>query len=320
MALRTLAWCALLLALPAQAVEAVIELRPEVLLNGSRMTLADVARVAAPSVELRQALEGVPLGSAPLAGQVAQRSQAELDLALRGLSLARGVSIVWRGAERVRIQSQSQPLDSALLRELARAQLQQGLGAADVELDVRLAAPLPDLAAPAGALQYRARLVDGSRLRPRMAVWIDVLAQDVVYRSVIVPLAVSAWRNVYVAQRALPAGAVATAADFVLRREEVAGLPDAPLAGGALQHGGRVRQALAAGQVVTARQIAPAAMVLRGDRVRLVTAAAGIEVETGAYAQADAVVGQQVQVRPERSNDMVMARVMAPDLVRIEGR
>lgn len=318
--MRALAWCALLLALPAQAAEAVIELRPEVLLSGPRMTLADVASVATPSAELRRALEEVPLGSAPLAGQIAQRSRAELDLALRGLSLARGVSIVWRGAERVRVQSQSQPLDGALLLELARTQVQQGLGGPEVELDVRLVAPLPDLAAPAGPLQYQARLVDGSRLRPRMAVWIDVIAQGTVYRSVVVPLAVDAWRDVYVAQRALPAGTVATAADFALRREEVAGLADAPLAGGALAHGGRVRQALAVGQVATVRQIAPAAMVLRGDRVRLVTAAAGIEVETGATAQADAVVGQQVRVRPERSNEMVTARVMAPDLVRIEGR
>ncbi|OEZ96668.1 flagellar basal body P-ring formation chaperone FlgA [Duganella sp. HH101] len=311
---------ALVLALSARAGEVVISLRPDVLLSTPRVTLADVAQVETDDAQLRQAFGGVSLGAAPLAGQVEQRSRAELDLAMRSLSLSRGQRIVWRGAERVRIQSQSQALDGELLLDLARAQVQQRFGAAGQELQLSLAAPLPDLAAPAGALQYRARMVDASRLRPRMPVWIDVMAQGAVYRSVVVPLAVSAYRSVYVAQRALPAGAVATAADFALRREEVADLADAPLAEGALEQGGRLRQPLAVGQVVTVRQIAPAAMVLRGDRVRLVTAVAGIEVETAAYAQADAVVGQQVPVRPERSNDMVTARVMAPGLVRIEGR
>lgn len=320
MTVRAAAWAALLLALPAQAGDVVLRLRADVLLSAPRMTLADVAEVDAAGAELRQAFGAAPLGHAPLAGHVEQRSQAELDLALRSLALSRGQRIVWRGADSVRIQSQSQALDSALLLDLARAQLLQGFGAEGLELEARLAAPLPDLGAPAGALQYRARLVDASRLRSRMAVWIDVIADGTVYRSVIVPLAVSAWRQVYVAQRPLPAGTLATAADFALRRDEVAGLDDAALAEGALRQGGRVRQPLAAGQIATVRQIAPAAMVLRGERVRLVTAASGIEVETSAYAQADAVVGQQVQVRPERSNDMVTARVMAPDLVRIEGR
>ena len=306
----------------AQAAQVTLELRQEVLLSQPQMTLADLARIDAADPALAQALGRVVLGQAPLAGQLAQRSRAELDMVLRGQALALGLDIAWRGAAGVRIRSERQRLDGQLLLELAAARLRQELGhdPGAPRLEARLAAPLPDLAAPAGALEYRARLVDPSRPRARMAVWIDVIAHGAVYRSVLVPLAVSAHRNVYVARRALAAGSVAAAADFEQRDEDVAALADAPLAPGTLDHGGRVRQALAGGQVVTARQMAPNDMVLRGDHVRLVSQGGGIAVETGATALADALVGQQVRVRPERSNEMVTARVTAPGLVSIDGR
>lgn len=306
----------------AQAAQVTLELRQEVLLSQPQMTLADLARIDAADPAQALALGQVVLGRAPLAGQLEQRSRAELDMALRGQALALGLDIAWRGAAGVRIRSERQRLDGQLLLELATAQLRQELGhdPGARRLEAKLAAPLPDLAAPAGALEYRARLVDPSRPRARMAVWIDVIAHGAVYRSVLVPLAVSAHRNVYVARRALAAGSVAAAADFEQRDEDVAALADAPLAPGTLDHGGRVRQALAGGQVVTARQMAPDDMVLRGDHVRLVSQGGGIAVETGATALADALVGQQVRVRPERSNEMVTARVTAPGLVSIDGR
>jgi flagella basal body P-ring formation protein FlgA len=153
-----------------------------------------------------------------------------------------------------------------------------------------------------------------------MAVWIDVLVQGVLYRSVVVPLTVGAQRSVYVALRDLPAGSVAAAADFAERREEIGNLHDAALPAGALAHGGRVRQALAAGQIVTVRQMAPEDMVLRGERVRLLSGGAGIAIEISALAQADARLGQRLPVRLERSNETVMARVISPGVVGVDGR
>jgi flagella basal body P-ring formation protein FlgA len=249
-----------------------------------------------------------------------QRTRAELDMVLHAQPLAPGHRIVWRGADSVRLQSASQMLDSALLLTLAQQQVRQVFAAPGLTLELRLAAPLAELVAPPGALQYQARLADATRLHARMAVWIDVLAQDAVYRSVLVPLAVQAWREAYVARRALPAGALLAPADVELRREDVAGLAEAALAPGALASGGRLRQALEAGQIVTTRQVAGGDMVLRGDRVRLVSHGAGIAVETSAMAQADAVVGQQVRVKPDRSNETVQAWVIAPGLVSMEGR
>lgn len=304
---------------PAGAGELTLKLRADVLLEGGQYALADIAEDAGHGAGMGS-LGAVVLGPAPLVGQVARYSRAELDTALQGQLLANGQRVVWSGAERVHIRSRSQALDPALLLQLARDEVVARFDADGAGIDMQLVASLPPLAAPIGALTYRARLVDTGRLRPRMAVWVDVIAGDAVYRSVLVALAVTAPRAVLVARRALPMGAVATEDDFAEQLADVAMLDDVALQRPALAHGGRLRQTVAPGQVLQARHLTSDGMVLRGDRVQLRTAASGIAIETVAYAQADAVMGQQIRVRPERSSETVLARVTAPGTVSLDAR
>ncbi|MRW94165.1 flagellar basal body P-ring formation protein FlgA [Duganella sp. FT80W] len=312
-------WGLLMLLVSSQvcADQIVLDLRAEVLLHQPRATLADVAVVTAADPDLQQAFASVVVSSAPLAGYVEQRSRAELELALRGQALALGHSIVWRGATAVRLRTEVQQLDNAVLLEVARDALLQALGN-EGRVEVVLATPLPAMAAPTGALSYQARLLDASRLRARMAVRVEVMVQGTLYRSVIVPLAVRAYRRVYVAQRMLAAGNQVVAGDVIEREQDIAPLGQSPVPVGALHDGARLRQSVEAGQVLGAQHLVADGALLRGDRVHLRMMAAGIAVETMAVAQADAAAGQLVRVKPERSNETVLARVITPALVRIE--
>lgn len=304
----------------AAAGEVVFELAPVAQVSGPRLRLADLVRVESADAALRQRLEALPLGHAPLVGQLETRSRAELDLLLRGQTLALGQQIVWRGASTVKIQRSGQLLDAMQLQAAAQQFVAQRFGAGLDALETRLDGGLPDLGAPLGALQLQVRPGSVTTLRKRMPVWVDVIVQDSVYRSVLVPLLVSARRPVYVARHDMAAGSVASAADFVQQVEDVAGLADEALALEGLNPGARVRQALAAGQVATVRHIAPAGMVLQGDHVRLQAGAAGIAIESDAVAQANGVVGQHILVRPEHSKENVLARVTAPGTVSMDGR
>ncbi len=315
---RALLWAAL--CGPAAAGEVTVSLHAQALAEHAAVVLADLATVTASSAELQRQFAQLPLGPAPLAGYQARHSREELALQLRGLALSQGHRIAWEGAPAVTVQRASRLLETEKLVAAARQLLLARFGAAYDSVAVQLAAPLPALAVPAGPLQLRARLPDGVPPRGHMAVWVDVLVHDTVYRSVVLPLAVSARRAVYVARRALAAGATAAAADFELRQEDAAALADEPLAPGALAPGARLRQAVAQGQVLATRQLAAPGMVLRGDRVRLVAQGGAVEVETVACALADGGMGQRVAVRPEGGSAMVEATVVAPDLVRIEGR
>lgn len=304
----------------ARAVEVTLELRPDVVLSGPQVTLSDLAHVDAPDAVLQKHLAAIVVGRAPLVGHVEQRSRAELDLLLRSQVLRADQSIVWCGASLVKIRRASQALPVERLVEVARGFVQRRFDADREGVDIRLDGAMAEVAAPLGEVELSARMAGATRLRARMAVWVDVVVQGSLYRSVVVPLLVNERRQVYVARHALVAGCSVTAEDFELREEDVAALADAPLAPGGLAAPARMRQELDAGQVATVRQVALAGTVLRGDEVRLRTAAAGIAVETNAYAQANGTVGQRIPVRPMNSNETIMAWVTAPGVVSMERR
>lgn len=302
----------------ASAGEVVLELRPDVVLDGPHVTLSDLARIGGADVALQERLSTLAVGRAPLVGHVDQRGRAELDLLLRSQVLHLDQPIVWRGAALVKIRRASQPLAVDLLVDAARRYVRSRFDADGI--DIRLDGALAEVAAPLGEVRLVARMAAPGRLRARMPVWVDVIVDGGLYRSVVVPLLVSERRPVYVARHGLAAGSGVTADDFELREEDVAALADEPVAAGALAGAARMRQPLDAGQVATVRQVALAGTVLRGDEVRLRTGAAGIAIETGAYAQANGVVGQRIPVRPLNSNETIMAWVTAPGVVSMERR
>lgn len=310
----------LLLAAAAQAASVTVELRAEALLGASRMVLSDLARVDAGDAGLTRQFAALPVGSAPMAGQIERRSRAQMELALRAQPAMLGQRINWQGASAVTIRRESQLLDRALLQAEAFRHVQAMFWPRHALLDITLAAPLAELALPPGRVTYQARTTEGQLLRARMAVWVDIAVDGTLCRSVAVPLAVVAQGEVLVARRALDAGATLRAGDVTLATQDVAGLPETPLAPAALAGAPRLRAALAPGQVVTARQVAPSGMVLRGDVVTLEMRHHGIVVEARAVAQADAQMGRMVAVKIQQDAEAVAARVIAPGLVQIDGR
>lgn len=307
----------LMAAIPVRAGEVVIELHPEVMVNSARITLADLGRVDSQDAVVQRQLAALPVGQAPMVGYVDQRDRSALDVQLHGQAAMLGQSIVWRGAQVVKIRRASQALDAGTLLGVATQLVRQRFGD---DVEVKLDDAWRDLGAPAGELHYAARMPASSRLHARLPVWVDISTQDGLYRSVVLSLLVSARREVYVARRDLPAGSVVAAGDFELRREDIAALPDEALVSGSLDGGGRLRQLLAAGEIATTRQLAPVSMILRGDQVLLKTGAAGIAIETSAYAESNAIMGQALQVRPANSRETVVARVTGPGEVSMDGR
>jgi flagella basal body P-ring formation protein FlgA len=308
------------LSMAAQASTVKIDLRDEVLLSGPRMVLSDLAKVDAGDARLTQAIAALPVGSAPLAGHVDRRSRAELEVALRGRQFPLGQRIEWQGARSVTIRRESRALDPALPLAEAVRHVSAVFGPDYAALELSLATPLAELALPSGQVEYRARAIERQSLRARLPVWVDVFVDGALYRSVVVTLAVVARQEVYVARRALAEGDTVTAQDVVLGVRDVAGLADAAIKPEALAGAPRLRGALAQGQVLTVRQVAPAGMVMRGDRVAVEVRNHGILLETVAVAQADGQLGQMVPVKLQQSSEAVSAKVIAPGQVRIDGR
>lgn len=321
--LRCARWLALLCLAggTAHAAETVqLALRASVVLDHPQVLLADVAVIKAPTPALQAALEQVQVGSAPRVANVEQLSREALGRIVARRFFLEQVDLQWSGAPTVQLRTASQMISVNVLVDNARAAVLAAFGARHPQLAVTALPGMSEVEVPAGALQVSARALAGAPLQARMPVWLDLAVGGVPYRSVLVPLQVSAPQRVYVALRALAQGAEPGAADFDLRTVDVAGVAGEPVAEAGLPRARRLRQAVAAGQVLTQQAWFGHDMVLRGDRVRLAVAAGPVRVETMAQAQGDAAIGEWVKVKPDSGKDWVAARVMAPGLVQVEGR
>jgi flagella basal body P-ring formation protein FlgA len=281
----------------------VLSLRDSVTLDHPALLLGDLVE-AAPGTDA--GLLALPLGPALRAGQLLRLRPAELETRLRSQRVL--PPIAWQGASAVRVQTRSQHLAPQLLREAAAAQLDQ----AYPEPADRIELALPETAVEIPQRPYRLRVrpVD-ARGGARVLVWLDVLVDDAVYRSVVLPAMVTRMRMAWVARRALAGGGPVDGADFELRQVNAAGLgalPEAPVSLAGLA-GTRLRGALREGQVLTMQALAPAGAVLRGDRVRLTLHAGALELEAPGVAQASAVPGERVAVRAASSGASLAGRV-----------
>jgi len=313
--------CLFVLALAAApaalAGEVAVTLREQVLVAASVLTLADLAEVASADPAVQQAFARLPAGASPMPGTVLRRSAAELAALVQGAALQRGQTVRWHGASEVMVRRQAGTVEPQALEAAARSAVLTTFGKQYERLDLQLAAPLRALAVPGQPFSLRVRSLQGP-LSQRVVIWIEVIAGGAVQRVVAVPLQVQGWAQVYRARHALPAGATPGGDDLMPEQCDVLALREAPLrappAGSA-----RLRFAVAAGTLVPAAALAPAAAVLRGDAVRLLSRVGAIEVATGAVAQEEGALGQTVRVLPLSGAAVVSGTLVAAATVVIEG-
>jgi flagella basal body P-ring formation protein FlgA len=304
------AWCA-----PARTV---LALEPAALAAGARVTLADVAQVRAGARPAAGALAAIDLAAAPLPGYTLRLAREEIARTLRARALP--YELAPEGPDAVRIERRSQPFDTAQLVQLAEQALRvlaQGEGS---RLELALAAPLPDMALPAGAVGLRARPPALQALRQRRpTVWIDVTVDGAFFRSVPVGFEQHAWRSALVAVRDLDAGPAPACTDFEARDTDLAALPGPAVEDCAGVQGRLVRR-IARGEPLLQAHLKNSAAVAQGDTVTLQYAAGAILLESQGVALADGAVGQRIDVRPSGALQAVRAEVTSAGIVRINGK
>jgi flagella basal body P-ring formation protein FlgA len=285
-----------------------LSLRASVTLDHPVLLLGDL--VDAPP-ETDAAVLALPLGQAPRVGHVLRVRQLDLEAQLRRQGIA--AHITWRGAAAALVVTRTQRLAPQLLREAASAHLRQILAEPGDTFEVAV----PDMAVeiPQRPYQLRARPVDVHSAR--VLVWLDIIVDDAVYRSVVLPATVTRTRTAWVARRALAGGSAVERLDFTVSEVDVSGLDALPAVPEALA-GARLRGALRAGQVLTAQAVAPAGTVLRGDPVRLTLHAGALAIDAAGVAQASAAPGQMVAVRAASSGEILSGRVNRAGHVVIE--
>jgi flagella basal body P-ring formation protein FlgA len=301
-------------AAPASAPVLALTLRHDVQLDHARILLGDVAALPAGTAP---DVAGLDLGAAPRVNAVERLTRAQIALLIRRRLQWPAAALAWSGADSVSVQRHSQPVAGAVLGEAAVDAVLAAWSPRFPGLQASVEAPPADVEIVRGAYTITARALDATRLPARAAVWLDLLVDGQVQRSVVVPVSFTWQRPAYVARRALAAGSTVQAEDFDVREQNVAGL-DAQPVGGTPAPGWRLRRAMQPGQVL-ARGLLPASgTVFPGDTVLVQVHSGAIGIDMPAVVQTEAAQGQQVVVRTQHSSETLTGRLTAAGTVLIE--
>ena len=309
-----------------------LTLKTEALVNGARVTLADVAmpdesdRADKPvSNDTKKNslmwtnLAAIDLGSAPRPGYTDRYSRKEIERQVRQRGI--GGEIAWRGAEAVRIERVAQVFDSKKVSDSAEAYLRELLRGDGSRIELQLAAPVPDLALPNGRLELKPRPMQlAQALHSRVTVWVDVVIDGAFVRSITVPFKVQSYRSVLIAKRDLAKGTVPQCDAFQLREEDVAAMDSPPFPADCKLVQGNLKRALTLGAPLLKASLQAPIAVTQGETVSLQLISGALMLESRAVAIGDGEVGQRIFVKPSASTETILAEVIAPGVVKVNGK
>ena len=270
----------------------VVVLRDAAAVADGKVTLGDVADLAAPDSMQADRLAALLVAPAPQVGQVLVLARSQVQAALPA---------GWRvaGAAAVRVERSTQDIVPARLCEVALAGARARLEAAAPELPAGIAClddHLPPLRVPAGVLSMHAdtpgfALVDGAQ-----GLRVEVRIDGRLERAVSVPLRLELEVVRWCATAPLPEGTPLDAESFGLcrrpvRHAEELALDQEPLPAG------RLRRAMHAGQALASADVSLQQEALAGDQVTVRLRNGAFELESAGVLVQSARVGSRVHVR-----------------------
>lgn len=288
----------------------------EAKVRGQDVTLGEVARVENATPEQAARLAACPLGYAPAPGYA--RVVTRDEIARKASEFLAGVTIETRGADRCRLELETEVVTGTTLR----AEAAKALDAAMVGRDVVVVADgaMPDLVVPRceTRLETRAQpnlrgLGTGTVTIP-VQVWVD----GAPYQTVQASFKVDLYENLPVLVTDVRRGEQLDARHVVLQRTKVDGaLGGEPLAASAVT-GATALHDLARGAVLTTRDVQRAVLVRRGDVVQLQVKKGPIVARVSAIAANDAGLGDKVRVTTTDSKRELSATVIGRGNVEVD--
>lgn len=136
--------------------------------------------------------------------------------------------------------------------------------------------------------------------------------------TVFVPAQVRLFRPIVVATRPLKRNQVLGPADVSMLEQDIGALSRGYLTDAAQAIGKKLTRPIQADQVLTPATLELAESIRRGDQVVITARSGTISVRMPGEALSDGVLGEQINIRNQRSQRTVRARVVGPGQVEVE--
>ena len=282
----------------------------EASVDGSEMTLGDIAKVSSEVESQAQAVRDFSLGYAPAPGysRVIQRWRLQQQLAKEFPRF----EVEFEGKAACRVWPRTAEITALELESAARKALAEQFSSSDAE--VELHGELGAEVVPAGRSSRRleADLASGSLSSGTLNVPVAIYVDDVKYRTVWVPFDVTIFRELPVLRRTIPLGGKIEAGDLELRRVAVDASFERELLSPAMLIGASARRALPSGKPVSVRDVVRALAVKTGETITLEIRNGRVVVRTKVLALTDGFIGDVVAIRTLETGKELTARITSP--------
>ena len=308
----------LVAAVPLSAATGIsIDLRPAAEVRGADILLGDIAEIACTDPELRDRLDRLVIGKAPLPGQSRHVTADYVRLRLRQFD-SQAAPLRLTGADRVQVSQPGVEISEEQIRQIVTDFIKaSGIwGAAEVrvaELNIS-----GDRTLPAGRATYR--VLPPRHMRTLVTVPLSVVfdVEGRFEKTIRATARIEALAPVVVAARPIGRLRPIESDDLRMEKKNLAELPVGVLTDEDEIVGMRARRNIDAGDILRPDLMEMPPLVKRGDMVMIVAETDGIKVTATGEVKSDGLRGERVKVVNLDSNKRFSARVVDKKTVMVD--
>lgn len=206
-------------ALQAQPVR--IELKPLATVPPGPVLLGDITGIRGSDLAQMRNLVNLPMGHAPASGADVELTREQITRWVTSRLGEPAANLRWEGATVVTVRAALTAVTGGAVEQAARMALSQWLSTRASRHEVDVVLPVRDLSVRAGQVRLQARpLPAQAQVQPRQRVWVDVLVDGELARTLPVDFTVAAYQAV-TAEAAMPAASGGRAAEADVTRPAV---------------------------------------------------------------------------------------------------
>lgn len=292
-----------------------VRLKPTVAVRGLDVTIGELCDLPANDAS-GAALAKIRFGKAPLLGfsRTIGRGEIVQSIAAAGVDLA---TLEFGGADEVVVQPLHVEVPGQDLLEAATAALQAQLAIEGGDVEYEAPRQMRHVQAPPGRIgQDLSARVRGTRTGPNGAVVdVELLVDGESFKKVPVQFRLIRYQHVLKTNGPLRAGTPLGPDTLIVSREPVDQAPGLFLARFDQVEGLIAARTLQSGQRLTLVDVAPPAVIQRGDVVTVVLTKGRVKVTAKAMANHDAPLGGRITLTSLTSRTAMAGIVQAPGLV-----
>ncbi|MBW2061049.1 MAG: flagellar basal body P-ring formation protein FlgA [Deltaproteobacteria bacterium] len=300
-----------------QAADLSVMVKSKAHVRGAKIFLKDIAFITGPDCALKRDIGLVFITKAPKPGQSIKIRQDYLTHRLRASSLPLD-RFEWSLPQLVTVSREYQTITAEILKKIFKDYLSANdpYRSSDWELVSLRAGTLPRL--PAGRLTYK--IISHPTPNPTyLSLTIYCFVDNKEAAHVRVAGRINLFCQAVVAARTIERGEVIRAKDIKTARVNLARLRQAAINSPAEVIGkANRRRRLHPGQPILARDLSKQPVVKKGDTLTIMVESGTLRITTLGKAKQDGAAGEKIPVLNLRSKKVVMARILGPNLARID--